>query len=224
MELLGRSQQGIPAPDRTWKLGEYLEHWMERIAPASLRPTTLQLYATMIRLYIEPSLGRHRLDRLTVAHVQTWINVRIKAGDSPRKVQVMRNVLSAALSRAVREELLTRNVARLAEIPIAHVRKVKPWSVAEAKAFLAAAREDPLYPAFVLMLFLGLRRGEALGLSWTDVHFDRGEIDVWEQSSGSTGSSYADRLRPRRDAGRCRCSPWCTRRSRSRPPGRRTSG
>jgi len=56
----------------------------------------------------------------------------------------MRNVLSAALSRAVREELLTRNVARHAEVPTAHARKLKPWSVAEARGFLAAAREDPL--------------------------------------------------------------------------------
>jgi len=41
------------------------------------------------------------------------LNQRLEKGDSVRKVQVMRTVLSAALTRAVREELLVRNVARL---------------------------------------------------------------------------------------------------------------
>jgi hypothetical protein len=40
-----------------------------------------------------------------------------RAGRSVRYVQIMRQVLSAALSRAVREELIGRNVARLAELP-----------------------------------------------------------------------------------------------------------
>ena len=48
------------------------------------------------------------------------------------------------------------------------------WSVEEARAFLESARRDhdPLYAADVLILVLGLRRGEALGLTWRDVNFE----------------------------------------------------
>jgi integrase len=50
--------------------------------------------------------------------------------------------------------------------------EVVPWSAAEALAFLDAAAGDPLYPAFVLLLLYGLRRGEVLGLAWADIDAD----------------------------------------------------
>jgi len=49
------------------------------------------------------------------------------------------------------------------------VSRNRPWSADEARRFLTVARNDPLYPAFVLLLAYGLRRGEALGLAWEDV-------------------------------------------------------
>jgi integrase len=113
--------------------------------------------------------------------VQTWLNGRLAAGDSPRKVQVMRTVLSSVLTRAMREELVSRNVARLATVAESSPRRVRAWSDEEARAFLAASRDHPFYAAFVLLLFLGLRRGEALGLAWEDIDFDAGEIHVRRQ-------------------------------------------
>jgi integrase len=113
--------------------------------------------------------------------VQSWLNSRLAAGDSIAKVHVMRRVLTAALTRAMREELLSRNVARLATLPPDRPARQHPWSAAEARAFLRAARRDPLYPAFVLLLAYGLRRGEVLGLSWKDVDLDQGVIRIRQQ-------------------------------------------
>jgi hypothetical protein len=42
-----------------------------------------------------------------------------------------------------------RNVARLAEVPAWERKPITPWTVAESRAFLAAAADDPLYPALV---------------------------------------------------------------------------
>jgi hypothetical protein len=69
----------------------------------------------------------------TVANVQQFFNQRLQEGDSVRKVQVMRTVLSAALTRAVREELISRNVARLVELPEWHAGTVRPWTAEEAR-------------------------------------------------------------------------------------------
>src|SRR5262249_31953249 len=49
-------------------------------------------------------------------------------------------VLGAALTRAMREELIHRNVARLATLPPAPPARIQPWSADEARAFLAASR------------------------------------------------------------------------------------
>ena len=87
------------------------------------------------------------------------------------------------------EELLTRNVASVVRLPAPRKRKRNSWFVEEARAFLESARQDsdPLYAAYVLVLVLGLRRGEALGLTWQDVNLDTGEIAVTWQLQRSRG-------------------------------------
>lgn len=82
------------------------------MARPAVRPTTYAKYELHVRLYLRPGLGRHRLDRLSVVTVQAFFNGRLEAGDSPAKVHITRMVLGAALTRAMREELVPRNVAR----------------------------------------------------------------------------------------------------------------
>ncbi|RSM93958.1 site-specific integrase [Nonomuraea sp. WAC 01424] len=87
----------------------------------------------------------------------------------------IRRVLRSVLGHALREELVTRNVASLTTLPSASKTKKKRqntvWTVDEARRFLEHLREveDPLYAAYVLILVLGLRRGEVLGLTWDSV-------------------------------------------------------
>ncbi|MCO5970213.1 site-specific integrase [Actinoallomurus sp. WRP6H-15] len=145
------------------------------------RWNTYKKYEQTVRLYLKPGLGSQRLERLRVAKVQSFLNAQISAGHSVAKVHIMRMVLGAALTRAMREELITVNVARLTTLPAPPAKKVKPWTADEARAFLAAARNEPLYPAFVLLLVYGLRRGEVLGLGWDDVDLDQDVIGVrWQ--------------------------------------------
>ena len=176
-----QSRAGVPVPDEAWKLGLYLEYWLENFVKCNRRPATYNLYEMIVRLYLIPGLGTKRLTSLTVPMVQGFLNERLAKGDSVRKVQVMRTVLSAALTRAMREELLVRNVARLVELPEWQRGTVRPWSADEARRFLTASRPDPLYPAFVMLILYGLRRGESLGLRWEDIDFDAGTIQVRRQ-------------------------------------------
>jgi integrase len=180
-EAQEHNRQGIPVPDRAWKLGDWLDHWLEHVVSLNRRPATYRLYEMTVRLYLKPGLGSSPLTRLSASRVQAFFNGQLAAGSSIRTVQVMKTVLSSALSRAMREELVVRNVAHLAELPTWERKPVTPWTVAEARAFLEAAKNDPLYPAFVLLLLYGLRRGEVLGLRWRDIDEDDGELRVRQQ-------------------------------------------
>jgi integrase len=145
------------------------------------RPATYRLYEMTVRLYLKPALGTSPLTRLPAARVQAFLNGQLAAGRSVRQVQIMKTVLSSALTRAMREELVFRNVARLAELPAWERQAIKPWSSADARDFLAASRNDPLYPAFVLLLLYGLRRGEVLGLRWVDVDRENDQLHIRQQ-------------------------------------------
>lgn len=98
-----------------------------------------------------------------------------------RNVQIIREVLRAALTRAMREELITRNVASLVELPKWEGREGTPWTIDEARRFLLAAADDPLHVAFLLAALYGLRRGEVLGLRWRDVDFNNPQLHIRQQ-------------------------------------------
>src|ERR1700684_1092180 len=74
-----RNRQGVPAPDRAWKLGEWLDHWLEHVA-ANRRPATYALYEITTRLYLKPALGGITLTRLSATRVQTFFNGQLAAG------------------------------------------------------------------------------------------------------------------------------------------------
>jgi integrase len=96
-----------------------------------------------------------------------------------------RNVLRAALTCAVEDQVITRNPAAVVRLSNRREprRKRRSWTVDEARRFLESARNDGdvLYPAYVLVLALGLRKGELLGLAWELVNLDTAELYIGEQ-------------------------------------------
>ncbi len=164
-----QAERGVPMPDKAWRLGDYLDYWLENIVTPNLRPTTTARYSVNVRLYIKPALGKYLIVQLTVPIVQACINGHLADGHSVRSAQIVRTVLSSALTRAQREELVARNVARLVELPTYERADVIPWTDDEVKAFLRAAQSDQLFAAFLLLTLYGLRRGEVLGLRWQDI-------------------------------------------------------
>ena len=90
---------------------------------------------------------------------------------------------AVAFQRRGQVVLIPKNVAGLAHVSIPRTRKVKPWTAGEARQFLESAKrdQDPLCAAYVLILVMGLRKGEVVGLPWSAVNLDRAELDVgWQ--------------------------------------------
>jgi integrase len=180
-EAQAKQQQGIATPDKVWRLGDYLDYWLEHVIKPSRRPLTYDRYKTNVRLHLKPDLGHLPLTRLTTPLVQAYLNDRLATGKTHRHAQMLREVLSSALTGAMRQELVGRNVARLVQLPGRASSIGSPWTLSEARHFLTATRGHWLYPAFVLLLTCGMRRGEVLGLRWVDVDFARGRLHLEQQ-------------------------------------------
>jgi integrase len=54
----------------------------------------------------------------------------------------------------------------------------EPWSMAELRTFLIATADDRLAGLWTVYLGTGPRRGEALGLRWSDIDLDAGTLTV----------------------------------------------
>ncbi|MGW7460361.1 tyrosine-type recombinase/integrase [Streptomyces sp. NPDC054797] len=196
-ELLAKVDQGVPVPTRSAKLAEWLPYWLDNIVKPHRKRTTYAKYETHVRLYLVPLLGTKRLESLSVADVRRAL-VQLQKQTSAATAKESHRVLRTALAAACREELVGRNVVSLVEPPKVHVREMSPWELDEALDFLAAARKDPLYPAFVLAIALGLRRGELVGLRWENVDLDKREVRVRGQRQRVRGESYEDDPKGRR--------------------------
>jgi integrase len=93
-------------------------------------------------------------------------------------VQQVHAVLRNALAAAVREELISRNVAKLVKMPGPSYDVNRGLTLDQARKLLVTAADDRLHALYVLALVLGLRRGELLGLRWDDVDLDAGTLRV----------------------------------------------
>ncbi len=178
MKAAEQARQGILSSEQTWKVSAYLDYWLEH---EKRRSTTRQRHESVVRLHLKPGLGHHRLDGLSVRVVEGFLDDLLAQGKSIATIHQVRKVLSAALTYAMRQELLARNVARLVELPRYRSREAGHWTADEMIRFLEVARPDPLYPAFALLTLYGLRRSEVIGIRWCDVDFDRGVLRIRQQ-------------------------------------------
>ena len=180
-ELRRQIRRGTPMSDKNWRLGEYLEYWLVEIVKPNKRFNTYAQCERTVRLYLKPGFGNLRLNGLTVRACQDFLSKKLAEDYSISNVQVMKKVLSAALTNAMREDLIARNPARLVILPTDEFDDREPWSVEEARQFLEAAQTERLYSAFLLLLIDGLRSGEVRGLVWRDVDLTKQVVRLRRQ-------------------------------------------
>lgn len=98
--------------------------------------------------------------------------------------------LRSALNSAVMRRLIPWNPALHVELPAAEKHRTTVWSPQQFGQFLDATSDDRLYAFFHLVGLTGRRRGEALGLRWSDVDLDIGCLHVEQQLLESGGRHY----------------------------------
>jgi len=177
-ELLRSQQLGLPIQPERQTVGAYLQSWLEQSIKNRVRPKSFVFYEGIIRLHLVPEIGRVRLQKLTPQHVQRLLNSKLESGLSPRMVRHIRTTLISALQMAEKFGAVPRNVAKLVDPPRVPKREVQPFTVEEARCFLAAVACDRLGALFVVALSLGLRLGEVLGLCEDDIDLDACRLTV----------------------------------------------
>jgi hypothetical protein len=242
LKLRDAASQGPVASDVP-SLEKFLSYWLEEIVQPNLAPKTYEKYELFSRLHIIPHLGAKHLDKLQVRDIRQWLNKLsricqccVQGKDVARPEEKRRccaigkccqgvlsaetrkdarNVLRAALTCAVEEQLITQNCAAIVRLPNRRElrRKRRSWTVDEARQFLESARhaDDVLYAAYVLVLVLGLRKGELLGLTWELV-----DLCVTALSSAGSSSNPTESAPEALGSTPAWCSPPATARRSSR--------
>lgn len=164
-------------------VAEHLDEWLA--GRRKIRESTRSNYVHALKP-VREQLGQVELQRLTKTHVDRLLNDLLAGGRrvgikgrplAPRTVTLTLTVLGMALDDAVKQGTLVRNVARLVDRPSVTHREMSTWTAEQAAAYLTYVADHRLSVAWQLSLY-GLRRGEVLGLRWSDVDLVAGTLTV----------------------------------------------
>ena len=158
-------------------LKEYLKKWLKNAVKPRVRDVTLKSYEQLVRVHLIPLLGDTKLSNLNPSLIQSTYN---DLGEklSPRTVRYIHSILNNSLEQAVKWRMLYQNPAKYVDLPRQKKTEMRALSPVEAKKFLEEAIYSRWYPLFSLLLTTGVRPGEALGLKWDDIDFEKGKIQI----------------------------------------------
>lgn len=178
-KLLGERQRGALVDPSRETVEAFLERWLRDYAAHNVRPATYQCYRYSAKRIVR-ILGQVRLSALRPAMIQEFYSQEL-AEVSSQTVRHSHTVLHEALGHAVRWGLLMANPVDAVAAPRVQRGPVTAWTAEQAARFLEAAKEDRFHVAYVLSMYLGLGRGEVLGLKWSDLDLERGAMAVRRQ-------------------------------------------
>jgi integrase len=118
------------------------------------------------------------LQKLTTLHIERWHGQLRERGLSTRVIRHAHALLAQALDDAVKHNLLARNVAREQRVSKAERAEVQILAADQIAPLLAKLEGDLLYPAVIVALYCGLRRGEQLALRWSAIDLDRATMTI----------------------------------------------
>ena len=182
-------------------VGEYLERdWLPAVR-RELAESTWESYVRNVKLHVVPYIGGVQLQQVDGAVLNRLYSELLESGRKlgtqssglkPRTVRYVHTILSGAFDDAVKWQRIVINPATRATPPSASSAKapeMHTWTGAQVRRFLELSEGDRYYYPFAFLALTGCRRGEALGLRWSDVDWDRNLVSIRQTVIPLTKSS-----------------------------------
>lgn len=179
--LVANAERGIMPVAGQWTVGKYLEHWLENVIKPNRRGTTYKDYKNTVHKHAMPAFGRVKLAKLQPSHLETlYADLRTK-GLAPKSVRNVHGTMHVALSHAVRQGLVVRNVAELVDPPKVKRPEIHVFTREQARALKDAIVGSRWEAMITLAIVSGMRQGELLGLQWRDIDLEASRVYVSRQ-------------------------------------------
>lgn len=166
------------------RVDAWLRYWLDNVIADEVKPSTLADYRSKVETCLIPTMGKHRLDRLTPIHVRE-MHKALMSREKPlsaRSVVHCHWLLSRALRDAQTNIGLSRNVTESVRPPKTADAETRSLTPEEVCRVLDAAGEDRA--RWMFALYTGARQGECLGLQWENVDLDDASADLaWSLQS-----------------------------------------
>ena len=170
----------LPNRRTTKTFSAYVEEWLTVYKAQSLKPTTLRGYRSMMSAHLTAAFGSMQLADITTADVQRFLNERSHL--SRKTLKLMLDFMGQVFKDAIEDGFMEHDptASRKLVIPSTRKKEREAISMEEFQDILAnlsklQAQDRRL---MALLMLTGMRRGEALGLQWNDIDWEKGLIHV----------------------------------------------
>lgn len=165
--------------DSLQTLGQWLKNWIENYSNDKA-DSTISAYRSLVKCIL-PKIGMVRLIDLKVKTFSKFNSLLGKEGRPAEYIKSVNILLSAALNQAVSDEVIYRNVMRYVKKPKSKKSVHRIFSEEEFKDFYKRIQHSRYHLQCLLMLYAGLRRGEAMGMRWSSINLKTNIITIKEQ-------------------------------------------
>ena len=168
----------------------YTDKWMKLYKENTCKISTVVKYTTDLNSQILPYFGKKPINSITTNDIQDFLNER--KDKAAKSLKGYKALIKQILDSALEDHLITENPADSQRIHIPSHKKAerKALPLQEFKRILSQA--DCLNPSdrsfLVLLMFTGMRRGEALGLRWEDIDTTNNLIHIRRSVTHATGN------------------------------------
>lgn len=173
---------GLYVKDPKITFSEWLRIWLDSYC-LSVKDTTKAKYASDIRLYVEPGLGKISLGKLSGADIQACYARLTARGLCPKTIRNIHGTIHKALAQAMKLRIILANPADACDLPKVVRKEMNPIADELLKKFLSEIHKSEFENYYYVMIFTGLRRAELLGLTWDCINFHKGTVRVYRQWS-----------------------------------------
>lgn len=151
---------------------EFSELWLEEYsARKGLHDRTLETTKGIFDRYLFPNLGRYKLTDIKPAHIDRMLLSMADLSQSTQRKAL--NYANQIFEKAIENDIIPKSPCRNKKPTAKPSEKVHALTDDQCERLLEATEGTRVYPFIVLCLFCGLRKGEALGLMWRDIDFDK---------------------------------------------------
>lgn len=158
----------------------YLEYWFEEIFSERIESTTRMLNAYVLYNIIEPQLKKDiQLKYVNYDYLNTVLESASKV--TPSAGNKSRELLRVALNEAVQMGIIRNNPINATKKYPRKKSQITIFNKEQIRLFLDASKRSPWYLEILLALFAGLRKGEILGLHFSDINIDAGTVSIKRQ-------------------------------------------
>ena len=155
-------------------LKDYAASWLSTYK-ASASINTRAMYTNTINCHIIPEIGHLPLNKIVRSDIQKIINER---QEHPRTCEIIKMTLVQILNSAIDDKLLQENVAKKAALPKHHKTEKRALTDLEKEAIKKADFTDTERALVMLLFYFGLRRGEVLALTKSDINLKKKILTV----------------------------------------------